>query len=171
MAPRVFVGIAETALLTRVERQGIVVHDGLKHVASALREPGEVRTGSRVIDGLKVTMTGAQLRHEIELRIQWHHREAQRWSKLLEAPNRSIDDYPGSDDMLEHELRKTRARIEALTFIRDYIALDEVYRLGEFDLRFADLLPEDDLWDCSCGSGDVAHGWSRAATAIREPAR
>ena len=34
-----------------------------------------------------------------------------------------------------------------LTFVREYILADEVCRLGEFDLRFADLLPDDDDWE------------------------
>jgi len=107
-----------------------------------------------VIDGLKLTMTGGQLRSNLEERIRWHQSEIGRVAKQLRTPdrsveaiNRTIEECPYPDRVLEAEIGRAERRIEVLTFIRDYILADEVYRLGEFDLRFADLLPEDD-WDC-----------------------
>lgn len=101
-----------------------------------------------MIDGLKLTMTGGQLRANLEERIRWHQSDVERMSKQLRTPNRSIEECPYPDSVLEGEINRAERRIDVLTFIRDYIVLDEVYRLGEFDLRFADLLPDDD-WDCS----------------------
>ena len=91
-----------------------------------------------MIDGLKLTMTGVQLRASLEKRVRWYQDEMRRLS--------AADD----DSAREAEMRRAQARIELLTFIRDYILADEVYRLGEFDLRFADLLPDDDVWEYGC---------------------
>lgn len=95
-------------------------------------------------------MTGVQLRTNIEGRIQWHQGEIRRMSKQLKETDRSDEECPYPDSMLEGEISRAERQIEVLSFIRDYIVADEVYRLGEFDLRFADLLPEEDPWDCGC---------------------
>lgn len=94
-------------------------------------------------------MTGVQLRTNIEGRIQWHQGEIRRMSKQLQESDRG-DDCPYPESLLEGEISRAERQVEVLSFIRDYIVADEVYRLGEFDLRFADLLPEEDLWDCGC---------------------
>jgi hypothetical protein len=103
-----------------------------------------------VIEGLKLTMTGVQLRSNLERRIEWHRNEIDRISKQLKTPNRDIGDCPYPDHLLEGEIGRAERQIDVLAFILDYIVADEVYRLGEFDLRFADLLPDDDSWDCGC---------------------
>jgi len=124
---------------------------------------GEVRTGSVVIDGLKLTMTGAQLRSNLEERIRWHQTEMDRMAEQLKT-HRSLVEGPYADRLLEDEISRAQRRIDVLTFIRDYIVADEVYRLGEFDLRFADLLPDDDGWD------GEAFGIRRAAPTLRPSA-
>lgn len=78
-----------------------------------------------MIEGLKLTMTGEQLIARVQERIQFHEASAD------------------GDE-------RRRARVQTLTLIRDHLVLDEVYRLGEYDLRFADLLPDDDWLDCGC---------------------
>ena len=103
-----------------------------------------------MIDGLKLTMTGVQLRTNIEARIRWHQGEIKRLSRQVKEPEHSLDESPYPANVLESEIGRAERHIEVLTFIRDYIVADEVYRLGEFDLRFADLLPEEDPWDCGC---------------------
>jgi hypothetical protein len=108
---------------------------------------GEVRTGSVVIDGLKLTMTGGQLRSSLESRMRWHQSEVDRMSQLLKTPGRSFEEGRCADRVLEDEIGRAQRRIDVLTFVREYILADEVYQLGEFDLRFADLLPDDDGWD------------------------
>jgi hypothetical protein len=111
---------------------------------------GEVGTGSVVIDGLKLTMTGQQLRGNLDQRICWHQTEMDRMSEQF-ASHRALVEGPYADRLLEDDISRAQRRIAALTFIRDYIVADEVYQLGEFDLRFADLLPDDDVWDCAPG--------------------
>ena len=121
---------------------------------------GEVRTGSAVIDGLKLTMTGTQLQSNLAERIRWHQTAMDRLTEQLQA-HRSLVDAPYADRPLEEEIGRVRRRIDVLSFIHDYIVADEVYRLGEFDLRFADLLPDDDGWDSE------PFGLRRAAPALR----
>ena len=111
-----------------------------------------------MIDGLKLTMTGVQLRTNIEGRIRWHQSEIRRIAKQLKIPERSAGDCPYPDTLLESEIARAERQIEVLTFIREYVVADEVYRLGEFDLRFADLLPDDDPWDCGCIPSGFAPG-------------
>ncbi len=103
-----------------------------------------------MIDGLKLTMTGVQLRANLEGRIGWHQSQIRRMAKQLKNPERTEEECPYPDSVLEGEIGRAERQIEVLAFIRDYIVADEVYRLGEFDLRFADLLPDDDPWDCDC---------------------
>jgi hypothetical protein len=95
-------------------------------------------------------MTGVQLRSNLDGRIRWHQGEIRRIAKQLKNPTRLAGDVPIPDAVLQSEIARAERQIEILTFIREYVIADEVYRLGEFDLRFADLLPEDDLWDCDC---------------------
>ena len=99
-----------------------------------------------MIDGLKLTMTGAQLRAHLEERIRQHQSEVEHLSEQRPAPDRPFGACPYPDSVFEGEISRAERRIEVLIFIRDYIVVDEVYRLGEFDLRFADLLPDED-WD------------------------
>jgi len=113
-----------------------------------------------VIDGLKLTMTGAQLRSNLEERIRWHQTEMDRMAEQLKT-HRSLVEGPYADRLLEDEISRAQRRIDVLTFIRDYIVADEVYRLGEFDLRFADLLPDDDGWESE------PFGVRRVAPALR----
>jgi hypothetical protein len=78
-----------------------------------------------MIDGLKLTMTGSQLIAKLEERIRFHETS------------------PAREDVKQ-------ARVAALSLIRDHVVVDEVYRLGEYDLRLADLLPDEEWLDCGC---------------------
>jgi hypothetical protein len=102
-----------------------------------------------VIEGLKLTMTGLELRAKLDERIQSHARHAADYAKRLKEPDPNEED-PLPESVMEGEIEKAHDQIETLTLIRDYIVADEVYRLGEFDLRFADLLPEPDFMQCGC---------------------
>lgn len=114
---------------------------------------GQNRKGI-VIDGLKLTMTGNELKVKLEERIQWHHRNATRNARLLNEPDPN-DETPLPEGVLENEIDQSQDQIEVLTLIRDHILAEEVYRLGEHDLRFADLLPEENWfhYDCFGGGG------------------
>ncbi len=96
-------------------------------------------------------MTGLELKTKLEERIKAHTRKAADYAKELKEPD-PTDETTLPESVLEGEIERARDQIETLTLIRDYIVADEVYRLGEFDLRFADLLPDLDWMDCGCFS-------------------
>ncbi|MGH7947359.1 MAG: hypothetical protein ACREF9_20490 [Opitutaceae bacterium] len=48
--------------------------------------------------------------------------------------------------MCENEAERHEWRAEVLAFIRDHVDSTEVYRLGESDLAFGELLPEKPGW-------------------------
>ncbi len=114
-----------------------------------------------MIEGLKLTMTGAQLRTQIDERIRWHQGEIKRMSRQVAHSDRHVDDCTYPPGVLHNEIGRAERQIEVLSFIREYIVADEVYRLGEFDLRFADLLPDEDPWDCGCFPPEFAAGGSQ----------
>ena len=101
-----------------------------------------------VIDGLKVTMSGSELRAKLEERIESHARQAAHWAKLRDEPP-SEEGVCIPEHLVQHGIERAHDQVETLTFLRDHIIETETYRLGEYDLRFADLLPDSDF-DCSC---------------------
>ena len=111
-----------------------------------------------MIDGLKVSMSGTELRAKLNERIESHARQAAHWAKLRDEPP-SEDGVGMPDHMVEHGIERAHDQVETLTFLRDHIVEAETYRLGEYDLRFADLLPDSDL-DCCC----YLRGWGRQPT-------
>ena len=111
-----------------------------------------------MIDGLKVSISGTELRAKLNERIESHARQAAHWAKLRDEPPPE-DGVGMPDHMVEHSIARAHDQVETLTFLRDHIVEAETYRLGEYDLRFADLLPDSDL-DCCCNLRD----WGRQPT-------
>jgi hypothetical protein len=115
-------------------------------------EPSEDRAfdaGQKpAIDGLKVTVPGAELRRLLKQRLDDHRRRAD-WWKAEEArtPEEQTEDSPLlPDHMCANEAERHEWRADVLGFIRDHIEPAEVYRLGEADLAFGELLPEKPEW-------------------------
>lgn len=94
-------------------------------------------------------MTGLELKAKLEERIKAHTSTAADYRRQLTQPD-PHDEAALSESVLEDEIDKAHDQIEVLALIRDHIIADEVYLLGEHDLRFADLLPEPDWMDCGC---------------------
>ena len=101
-----------------------------------------------MIDGLKLTMTGEEIRALLEKRIEVHQRRAEHWDHEANRDVESQDeDHPLlPTHMCENESEEEEWRIEVLSFIRDHIVTSETYRLGERDLAFGELLPEKPGW-------------------------
>lgn len=99
--------------------------------------------GSKSIDGLKLTMTGVEVRRLLEQRIDDHQRCVQRWKReQARTPDQQTEDEPLlPDEMCAHEAERHTWRADVLGFVRDHIDSAEIYRLGEPDLAFAELLP------------------------------
>jgi hypothetical protein len=95
-----------------------------------------------MIDGLKLTFTGDELRRRLQNRIERHRAQAER----LEADFRG-DGEPDEDavqlpeHMLEEMLEEHEWRAKVLEFIQAHIEEGETYRLGRDDLEFGELLP------------------------------
>ena len=98
-----------------------------------------------MIDGLKLTMTGEQLRTQIDQRVAQHQLWAAHWTE--EAARTKDDETPDRPLLPEHicenEAARSEWRAKRLIFLRDHLDPAEVYLLGEMDLEFADLLAEE----------------------------
>jgi hypothetical protein len=118
-------------------------------VASEVTDDKDVEYSRKAaIDGLKLTMPGEEVRRLLEQRMEDHERRAQRWKREeARTPEEQTEDEPLlPDEMCANEAERHMWRTDVLGFIRDHIESAEVYRLGEADLAFAELLPEKPHW-------------------------
>ena len=100
------------------------------------------------IDGLKLTMSGEEVRRLLEQRIDDHRRRAQRWKReqARTAEQQTEDEPLLPNEICANEAERHTWRAGVLGFIRDHIDPTDAYRLGEADLLFAELLPEKPWW-------------------------
>jgi|SoiMethySBSTD1v2_1073268.scaffolds.fasta_scaffold00497_6 hypothetical protein len=96
-----------------------------------------------MIEGLKLTFSGEELRTLLEERIADHNGAAEHWRReQARTPESQTEDSPLlPDHMCEHEEERHVWRAEVLEFIRDHVDPQETYRLGAADLEFGELLP------------------------------
>jgi len=96
-----------------------------------------------MIDGLRLTITGEELRCLLEERAQTHRDAAARWRHEMErtAEDQTEDAPLLPEHMCEFEADRQEWRAEVLEFLREHLEPSEVYRLGQADLEFGDLLP------------------------------
>jgi hypothetical protein len=101
-----------------------------------------------MIEGLRLTITGSELRGLLddrirrrELRVAWYEKELKR---TLEDQTEEEPLLP--EHMLENERDDNAERVDVLTLIRDHVVAEEVYLLSETDLQFGDLLPDNVRW-------------------------
>ena len=101
-----------------------------------------------MIDGLKLTLTGDELRTLLDERIAERLAAAARWERERErTATDATEDAPLlPDHMCENEAERQQWRADILTFVRDHLDPSEIYRLGEADLEFAELLPAEPGW-------------------------
>jgi hypothetical protein len=120
--------------------------------------PGEAtKDGANVIDGLKLRMTGVELRElltdaaKARLRLADHwKREAARAPVVTQKKDNS--QLPGR--ICEKEAERQEWRAEVLTFLKSHVDESATYWLGRDDLEFGDLLPEDPDWLGECAFGE-----------------
>ena len=107
-----------------------------------------------MIDGLKLMVTGEELQTLLAQRMEQHERCAERWNRERERkPEEQTDEQPVlPDHMCAGEAERHEWRADVLGFIRDHIDASEVYRLGEADLAFGELLPEEPAADAAFSS-------------------
>lgn len=97
-----------------------------------------------MIEGLKLTMTGEELRKRLDQRVKHHQSVVDHYMREAKRePDPSVeDDYVLPEHMCEFEQELHQWRAETLAYIREHIEGGEVYRLGPTDLEFGEILPE-----------------------------
>lgn len=101
-----------------------------------------------MINGLQLTIPGEEVRRLLEQRMEDHRQRADWWKReQVRTPGEQTEDAPlMPEHICENEAERHEWRVAVLEFIRDRIESAEVYRLGEADLRFGELLPEKPGW-------------------------
>jgi hypothetical protein len=101
-----------------------------------------------MINGLQLTIPGEEVRRLLEQRLEDHRQRADWWKReQARTPKEQTEDEPLlPEHICENEAERHEWRAAVLEFIRDRIESAEVYRLGEADLRFGELLPEKPGW-------------------------
>ena len=101
-----------------------------------------------MIDGLKLTFSGTELRTLLDVRIQEHVQRADRWRReLTRTEEDATEDAPLlPSHMCENEAERHDWRSSVLAFIRDHVETDETYRLDAAALEFGELLPTMPGW-------------------------
>jgi len=97
-----------------------------------------------MIDGLKVTMTGEDLRQLLADRAEVHRTRAARWKhEMTRTPEDQTEEAPLlPEHMCEFEAGREEWRADVFDFLCEHVEPAEVYRLGQADLEFGELLPE-----------------------------
>lgn len=110
-------------------------------------------TVKEVVQGIRLQVSGRELAVRIGERIRWHR---ERGDALIEQMKKLTDLERGAADalagalaryespraVLEKKLREHQERASFLTFVRDHVSADEIYRLDSSDLRMTEILPE-----------------------------
>jgi hypothetical protein len=100
-----------------------------------------------MIVGLRLTMTGEELKSLLERRTNEHHLRAECWRReKAQKTEEQADVSLCPEHICDNEAARHEWRAEVLSFLRDHIEAAEVYRLGEADLEFGELLPEKPDW-------------------------
>jgi hypothetical protein len=101
-----------------------------------------------MIDGLKLTFSGEELRTLLEDRIADHNGCADHWRReQARTPESETEDAPLlPEHMCENEEQRHVWRADVLEFIRDHVDPHETYRLSADDLEFGELLPSKPGW-------------------------
>jgi hypothetical protein len=124
-----------------------------------------------MIDGLKVTLTGEELRRLLDERIAERRAGAERWDHERRRTMTAENDDPSllPEHICKNEADRQQWRAEVLTFLRDHLDPLEVYRLGESDAEFGELLPRQPGWmeEDECDEGArLSFGGGRYARRI-----
>jgi hypothetical protein len=90
-----------------------------------------------------VTITGERLRDLLDERVAEHYEHSARWRReMARTPEEQTEEAPLlPEHMYEYEADRLEWRAAVLEFLRDHLDPQEVYRLGESDLEFGELLP------------------------------
>ncbi|HEY1302510.1 MAG TPA: hypothetical protein VGF24_03115 [Vicinamibacterales bacterium] len=101
-----------------------------------------------MIDGLKVTISGEELRALLDDGVRRHESRASRWTReTMRTKEDETEDAPLlPEHMCENEAERDTWRATVLAFIRDHVDAGETYRLSVAELDEGELLPEKPGW-------------------------
>ena len=101
-----------------------------------------------MIDGLKITLSGEELRTLLDERIGERRAAAERWDhERRRTMTAEIDDLSLlPEHICKNEADRQLWRAEVLSFLRDRLDPSEIYRIGESDAEFGELLPRQPGW-------------------------
>jgi hypothetical protein len=101
-----------------------------------------------MIEGLKLTMPGEDIRRLLKERAQEHRDRADRWTReRARTKEDETEDEPLlPDHMCVNEADEHEWRAEVLDFVAERIEHGEIYRLTRADLEWGELLPEKPGW-------------------------
>jgi hypothetical protein len=124
---------------------------------SSLRERSDtaapVPIPRETIRGIQLTVTGRELVVRLNDRIRFHRERADtltaQMAKIAQAEREAADDlsvafstYESPRVRLDKRVREHQERALFLTFIRDHVNADDVYRLDSSDLKMTEILPD-----------------------------
>ena len=97
-----------------------------------------------MIDGLRLTFTGEELRQRLQERVEDHERSPAWYRKeaTREPDPKDAYDFCLPEHQCEYGEQLHGWRAAVLDYIREHIEGGEVYRLGPADLEFGEILPE-----------------------------
>ena len=97
-----------------------------------------------MIEGLKLTMTGEELRNRLDERVRHHEAVIEHYKREAKRKPDPKDEYDFvlPEHMCEYEQELHQWRAETLAYIREHVEGGEVYRLGPADLEFGEILPQ-----------------------------
>jgi len=97
-----------------------------------------------MIEGLKLTMTGEELRNRLDERVKHHERVVKHYKREAKRkPDPKVEyDCVLPEHLCEYEQEFHKWRAETLAYIREHVEGGEVYRLGPDDLEFGEILPQ-----------------------------
>jgi hypothetical protein len=101
-----------------------------------------------MIEGLKLTISGKELRTLLGDSVRRHEERASHWAdESLRSKDDETEDAPlRPQHICENEAERHTWRAAVLAFIRDHIDGGETYRLCAGDLEYGELLPEKPAW-------------------------
>jgi hypothetical protein len=117
------------------------------------RQQSSVPELREVVQGIRLQVTGRELAVRLGERIRWHRERGdaliEQMKKLTEVERGAADElanilgrYESPRVILEKKLREHHERASFLTFLRDHVSAEVMYRLDSTDLRMTEILPD-----------------------------
>ena len=115
--------------------------------------PGAISVKRETIRGIQLNVPGRELIVRLADRIRWHRERADaliaQMTKLAQVEHEAADDlvgvlgrYDSPRAALEKRVREHQERATFLTFVRDHVNPEDLYRLDSTDLRMTEILPD-----------------------------